>query len=118
MLFDVAMTPLFGIQIRCIGRKPVHLDLRMRAKIRLDHRGTMRTEPVPDQHEGAGNIALEVAEGGHNVIPTDGMFEVPLVDAARQREPDGRREGPALTDTPQDRGLPNRRPSRSGFGAE
>jgi hypothetical protein len=118
VLFDVTMTPLLGIQIRGIGRKPVHLDLRVCAKIPLDHRGPMRTEPVPDQDEGARNIALEVAEGGHNVIPTDGMFEVPLVDTARQREPDGRREGPTHTDTPQDRGLPNWRPGRACLGAE
>jgi hypothetical protein len=91
VLLDMAMTSLFGIQIWGIGRKPVHVDLRMRAKIRLDHRRAMGTEPVPNHDKGPRNIALEVAEGGHNILPADGLREVPLVDAARQREPDGRR---------------------------
>ena len=118
VLFDIAMTPLFGIQIGGVGRKPVHFDLRMCAKILLDYRGAMRTEPVPNHDEGPRNIALEVAEGGHNMLPTDGLREVPLVNAARQREPDGRRYCPALADTPQDGGLPNRRPGGSAVGAE
>jgi hypothetical protein len=117
VLCDVAMTPLFGIQVRGIGRQPVPLDRRMRAKLRLDHRGAMRPEPVPDQPEGAGNIALEVAEGGHHVIPADGLCEVPRVEAARSREADGRREGPAHTDTSQQGCRPDRRPGRSAGGA-
>lgn len=83
VLLDMAMTSLLGVQIGGIGRKPVHFDLRMCAKIRLDHRGAMRTEPVPNHDEGPRNIALEVAEGGHNMLPADGLREVPLVDAAR-----------------------------------
>jgi hypothetical protein len=38
VLLDIAMTSLFGIQIGGVGRKPVHFDLRMCAKILLDHR--------------------------------------------------------------------------------
>jgi hypothetical protein len=83
VLFDIAMTPLFGIQFGGIGRKPVHVDLRMCAKIRLDHPGAMRAEPVPNDDEGPRHIALEVAEGCHNIVPADGLREVPLVDAAR-----------------------------------
>jgi hypothetical protein len=76
------MAPLLGIQVWGIGRKPVHLDLRMCAKIRLDHCSAMGVEPVPDQNEGAGNVALEVAEGDHHILAANGMREVALVDAA------------------------------------
>ena len=69
VLLDMAMPSLFGIQIRGIGRKPVYFDLRMGAKILLDHRSAMRTEPVPNHDKGPRNIALEVAEGGRNILP-------------------------------------------------
>jgi hypothetical protein len=83
VLFDMAMTPLFGIQIGGVGRQPVHVDRRMGAKILLDYRGAMRTEPAPKHDEGPRNIALEVAEGGHNILPADGLRDVSLVEAAR-----------------------------------
>jgi hypothetical protein len=91
VLFDLAMTALCGVQIGGIGRKPVHVDLRVGAKILLDHHSAMRTEPVPNHDKGPRNIALEVAEGGHTILPADGLREVALVDAARPREPGGRR---------------------------
>ena len=117
VLLDMAMTSLVGIQIWGIGRKPVHFDLRMCAKILFDHRSAMRTEPVPNHDKGPRNIALEVAEGGHNILPADCVLKVALVDAARQREPDGRRECPALADMPQDGGVPHRSPGGSAVGA-
>src|SRR5688572_14307873 len=72
VLLDIAMAPLLGIQSWGIGRKPVHLDLRMRTQILVDHRRTMGVEPVPDQHQGAGNVSLEVAEGHDDIIAADG----------------------------------------------
>ncbi len=83
VLLDVAMAPLLGVQIGGIGRQPVHLDLRTHTQILLDHRGAMGIESVPDNDEGAGNVALEVAEGEHHGIAANGMREVSLVDAAR-----------------------------------
>ncbi len=84
VLFDVAMAPLLGIQIGGIGREPMHLDLRGRPYIRFDHRRAVGIEPVPDNDEGAGNVALEVTEGDHHVVSAAGMREMSLVDATRQ----------------------------------
>src|SRR3712207_5574499 len=76
VLFDVAMASLFGIYIRGIRRQPVHLDLRMCAEIFLDHRRAMGIEPIPDHDQPAGEIALKMAEGEHNIGPTDRMLKV------------------------------------------
>jgi len=73
VLLDMAMAPLLGIQVRGIGRKPVHLDLRMCLHIVFDHRRAMGVEPVPDHDEGARKVSLEVMEGGHDVLSADGM---------------------------------------------
>jgi hypothetical protein len=84
VLLDVTMAPLLGIQIGGIGREPMHLDLRMRPYIRFDHRSAVGVEPVPDDDEGARNMALKVTEGDHHVVSADGTLEMPLVNAARQ----------------------------------
>jgi hypothetical protein len=118
VLLDMAMTPLLGIQIWGIGRKPVHLDLRMRTQILFDHRRAMGIEPVPDQEQGAGNVSLEVTEGNHDIISADGALDVSLVDAARQGQSDHRRECTALADASQDRGLPLRSPCGPRLGPE
>ena len=84
VLLDVAMAPLLGIQIGGIRREPMHLDLRMRPHIFFDHRSAVSVEPVPDDDEGARDVALKVTEGDHHVVSADGMLEMSLVNAARQ----------------------------------
>jgi hypothetical protein len=82
VLFDVAMAPLFGIHIGGIRREPVHLDLRMCAKIFFDDSRAMGIEPIPDNDQPAGDIVLKMAEGEHNIIPTDRVRKVALIDMA------------------------------------
>jgi hypothetical protein len=84
VLLDIAMAPLLGIEIRSVGRKPMHLDRGMGLHILFDYLRAMGTEPVPDDDEGTGNVPLEVTEGEHDVLAADGMREVSLVDATRQ----------------------------------
>jgi hypothetical protein len=84
VLFDVAMAPFLGIQIGGIGRQPVHLDLRMCAKRLLDDSRAMSIEPIPDNNPPAGDIVLNMAEGEHNIIPTDRVLKVALVDTPRE----------------------------------
>jgi hypothetical protein len=112
VLLDVAMASLLGIQIRGIGREPVHFDLGVRTQILFDHHGAMSVEPVPDDDERAGNVALEVTEGDHHVLAADGMREMAFVEAAREGQPDHCGECAALADALQDRGLPHRSPGR------
>ena len=82
VLFDIAMAPLFGIQIGGIGREPLDLDLRMRAKVLFDDSRAMGIKPIPDHDEPAGDRVLKMAEGKHNIIPTDRVLKVPFVDTA------------------------------------
>ncbi len=42
MLFNIAMAPLLGIQIRGIGWQPFHFKVGMRSHIVLDDDGSMR----------------------------------------------------------------------------
>jgi len=84
VLLDVAMAPLLGIHIGGIGRQPVHLDLRMGAKILFDDRRSMGIEPIPDHDQPAGAIVLNMAEGEHHSIPTDRVLKVALVDTPRE----------------------------------
>jgi hypothetical protein len=110
VLLDMAMAPLLRIQVRGVGRKPVHLDLRMCLHILCDHCRAMGVEPVPDDDEGTRNVSLEVMEGDYDIFSADGMCEVPLVDAARQGQPDHRGKCTAFADASQDRCLPLRSP--------
>ncbi len=82
VLLDIAMAPLLRIQVRGIGREPVHLDLRMCAKISFDDSRAMGIEPILDNDQPAGDIVLKMAEGEHNIIPTDRVLKVPFVDTA------------------------------------
>jgi hypothetical protein len=118
VLLDIAMAPLLRIQIGGIGRQSVHLDLRVHTKILFDHHGAMGVEPVPDNDEGAGNVALEVTEGGHPIISAESMREMSLVDTAGQGQPDHRGECTALADASQDRCPPNRSPRSPRLGLE
>jgi hypothetical protein len=61
VLLDVAMAPLFWIQIRVIRREPVHCALRMRAKLLFDDSRSMGIELVPDNDEPAGDRVLKMA---------------------------------------------------------
>jgi hypothetical protein len=84
VLFDVAMAPLFRIYIGGVGREPVHLDLRMRAEVLVDDSRALGIEPIPDHEEAAGARVLQMAEGEHNVLPTDRMLKVALIDTTRE----------------------------------
>jgi hypothetical protein len=118
VLLDIAVAPLLGIQIRGIGRKPVHLDFGMCLHICFDHLRAMGVEPVPDDDEGAGNVSLQVTEGDHDVLAADGMREVSLVDATGQGQPDDRGQFTTLADAPQDRRLALRSPGGPRLGPE
>jgi hypothetical protein len=42
MLFDIAMAPLLGVQVRGVRREPFHVDLGMRGAILLHDDRAMR----------------------------------------------------------------------------
>ena len=86
----IAMTSLLGIQIRGVGRQLLHHDLRMLTPIGLHLGGAMGLQAIPDQHQRAGEISLEMSQEGNDIRSVDRMIEVPLVDPPRQCQGDRR----------------------------
>jgi hypothetical protein len=115
MLFDSAMAALLGVQVWGIWREPFHVDFGMLGEIRLHDKGAMRGGAVPDHEHRPGKMSPEMLQGDHHIRAPDGLRKMPLEDAARQGQRDGRRELPALAETPQNGGLPNRCPRRTGL---
>jgi hypothetical protein len=118
VLCDVAMAPLFRIEIGGVGREPVPLDLRMCAEGLFDDSRTRGIAPIPANEEAAGDMVLHMAEGEHNVLPTDRLRKVALIDTTREGSPHHRGACPALADASQDRRLPHRGPGRPSPGSE
>ena len=118
MLFNTAMAPLLGIQIRGIGWQPFHFKVGMRGHIVLDDDGSMRIEPIPDNDHRPRDVPLEVLQGHQNICGPDGMLKMTLVNLAGQRQANHRGYLPAFAHAPQERCLSSRRPGRAGLGAK
>jgi hypothetical protein len=116
MLFDSAVAALLGVQVRGVRREPFHVDLGMLGEILLHNKCAMRGRAVPDHDHRPGKMPPEMLQGHHHLRAPDGLREMPLEDTARQSQSDGRRELPALAETPQNGCLPNRGPRRTGLG--
>src|SRR5262245_22395934 len=61
-ILDVAMTALLGVQLRGIRRQPLHVDLGVLAQEDLDHLGSVRLQPVPDDDLRPAHLAAEVLQ--------------------------------------------------------
>ena len=118
MLFDIAMTALLGVQIRCIGWQPFHLHLRVCSEVFLDDRSPVRIQSIPDDDHRPGDVPLEVAEGHEAIRRANGMLEMALVDLAGEREADHRGQLPALAHAPQDGWVADGRPRGGGLRAK
>jgi hypothetical protein len=118
MLFDIAMTPLLGVQIRCIGGQPFHRHLRTRSHILLDDGGSMRIQPIPDNDHRPGNVPLEMSQGLQYLHGPNGMLKVALVNLAGQRQANDRGQLAAFAHAPQDGRLPPWSPGGVGLGAK
>lgn len=100
MLFDIAVTTLLGVQVRGVRREPFHVELGMCGEILLDDDRAMRGGAVPDHDHWSGKMALEMSQGDHHIRPPDGLWKMPLEDAARQGQRNDRREFPTLAEAP------------------
>jgi hypothetical protein len=118
MLFDIAMTPLFGVHIRRVRGQPLHHYLRMHRNILLDDHGPMRAEPIPDDDHRPGDVPLEMLQGHQHIRGPDGMGKVALVNLAGQRQANDRGQLTAFAHTPQNGRLSPRGPGRAGLGAK
>jgi hypothetical protein len=86
MLFDIAVTTLLGVQVRGVRWEPFHVEIGMRGEILLDDDRAMRGGSVPDHDHWSVKMALEMLQGDHHIRPTDGLWKMPLEDAARQSQ--------------------------------
>jgi hypothetical protein len=86
MLFDMAMTALLGVHIRCIGREPCHFKVGMCGHRVLDDHSSVCVQPIPDDDHRPGDVPLEMSQRHKNVRGTDGMRNMTLVNLAGSRE--------------------------------
>ncbi len=96
MLFNIAMTVLFGIQFGRIGWQSFFMNFRMLCQVGLCHPAEMGPGSVPDQNEGARQMLLEMLQSFQNLFAVDGSLEMPFVDLAREREGHGGRQHPPI----------------------
>jgi len=114
----IAVTSLLRIQVRGVGRQLLHHDLRMLTPIGFHLGGAMGLQAIPDHHQRAGDVFLEMPQEDNDVRPVDRMIEVPLVDPPRQRQGDRRRDLTTFADPSQDRSPPPGSPGGSRPAAE
>ena len=106
MSLHIAMASLLGIQVRGVGRQLLHHDLGALSPISFHLGGAMGLQAIPDHHQRAGEVALEMPQEGNDVDSVDRMVEVPLVDPPRQRQGNRRRYLTPFADPSQDRSPP------------
>ncbi len=113
-LFDVPMTFLLGVQLRCIRWQPFHVDLGVLGQECLDRTGAMELQPVPYDDQRPSDPTPEVFQMRDRVFTMDRMVEVLLVDLARHRQPDRGRDLTPLAHSLLDGGLSAGCPGRAG----
>jgi hypothetical protein len=118
MSLHVAMTSLLGIQVRGIGRQLLHHDLGVLTAIDFHLGRAMGLQAIPDHHQRAGEVSLEMPQEDNDVGSVDRMIEVPLVDTPRQCQGDRSRYLTPFADPSQDRGPPRGSPCGSRPAAE
>jgi hypothetical protein len=115
MLLDSAVAALLGVHVWGIWREPFQVDGGMLGEIRLHDQGAMRGGAVPDQDHRPGEVSPAMWQGDPPIRVPEGLRHRPLEEAARQGQSDGRRELPALAQTPHTGCVPPRCPRRTGF---
>jgi hypothetical protein len=111
MLFDIAMAPLLGVQIRCIRGQPLHCNRRMRSDILRDDQGPMRVQPIPDNDHRPRDVPLEMLQGHQDISSTNGMRKMALVNLAGQRQANHCGQLTAFAHAPENGRLSPRGPS-------
>ncbi len=97
VLFDIAMTVFFRIEIRGIGRQWLNYDFGMlRQKSRSLCTG-VNAGSVPDQNETCGQMAQQMAQGSNHLSALHPTFKMPLVNLARKSQSHRRGDAAPLT---------------------
>jgi len=81
-LLDIAMTILFWVQFRSIGRELFNQDFRMVLQIGLGNLAAMGPGTIPNQDEFSGYLPLNVLQGFNEFFAIDRTFKMPFVDFA------------------------------------
>jgi hypothetical protein len=113
-LFDIAVTFLLGVQLRGIRGQPFHGDLGMLGQEGFDRVGTVDLHTVPDDDHRPGDPTPEVFQVRDAVLAVDRMVEMLLIDLARCRQPDRRRDLTSLAHALLHGGLSTGCPGRVG----
>jgi hypothetical protein len=74
---DPAIARLLGIQLRRVGRQPLHLVVvRMGSQEGLHRPGAMGLQSVSDHQQRSADLAPEVAQGGDDLLALDAAAEL------------------------------------------
>jgi hypothetical protein len=113
-LFDVPVTFLLRVQLRGIRGQPFHGDLGMLGQEGFDRAGAVDLQTVPDDDYRSGDLTPEVFQMRDGVFAVDRMVEMLLIDLARCRQSDRRRDLTSLAHALLHRGLSTGCPGRVG----
>ena len=120
MLLDVAVAVLFRVKFWRVGWQPFDDDVWMFSQVGGRLFAGMDIGSIPDQDKLAGNMSLQMFQHFYHIVTVHRAIEMAFVDFARQRQPNGGRDGASLFGhSPQDRaftfggpGTPQRLPER------
>jgi len=117
MGFHIAVTILFRVEVRGIGRQPFHRECGMGCQRRRDFPCFMCPGTIPNQNEPSWEVSLEVLERRNDALCGDRPSEMALVNLARQGQSDRRRKlAPRASAPADDRGPSLRSPGAAqGF---
>lgn len=83
MLFDVAMTILFRVQLWSIGWQEFDMDLGMLGKIIFHFLADVDSGSIPNQNDPAWNVSLHMFEHLNGLFTSNCTFKMAFIDFAR-----------------------------------
>src|SRR5574341_1622878 len=111
MFFDITVAIFLGIDLRRIRWQPFDDDFRMLRQVCFDLIATMNLAAIPNQNPLALDLSPDMFEGDDHAVAVNRFVKMALVNFARQRQPDGGREGtPFGSDAAQHWRLSTQRP--------
>jgi hypothetical protein len=113
LLFDVAMTKFFWVDLWRIRGQPFHHNLSMLSEVDCNLFTPVDGRPVPYQNPAPRHMPSPMVERLNYPLTIDSPIEMTFIDFAGKCEPDGCRKHPSLTGyTTQNRALPAWSPGR------
>ena len=79
---DASVAKLFRIDLRCISRQELDMNIRMHGKILFHQQAAMSMRTIPNHHKGCSDVATEMFQSSDQLFGIDGTIKMSLVDFA------------------------------------